>query len=261
MVYQPKTDEGDEKIRTRMRELAMRKRKWGCPMIHRVLRREGLVANHKRTERLYYREEKLSLKLRKRPKKRVSELRVEIPAPSGPNERWAMDFVHSRFSSGRRFKCLTIVDEFTREAPALEVDSSIPGLRVIRVLDHLKELRGLPKIIRVDNGPEFSGKALDEWAWDNGVKLDFIQPGKPTQNAFIESFNGKFREECLNEHWFYNLEEARITIEDWRTDYNSFRPHSSLEGLTPDEFIRQHEASLTTQSTTDLNLQVVHLKG
>ena len=260
MVYQPKTDEGDEKIRTRMRELAMRKRKWGCPMIHRVLKREGLVMNHKRTERLYYREEKLSLKLRKR-KKRVSELRVEIPAPSGPNERWSMDFVHSRFSSGRRFKCLTIIDEFTREAPALEVDSSIPGLRVIRVLDRLKALRGLPKIIRVDNGPEFSGKALDEWAWQNGVKLDFIQPGKPTQNAFIESFNGKFREECLNEHWFYNLEEARMTIENWRVEYNDFRPHSSLEGLTPDEFIRQHEASLTTQSTTDLNLEVVQLKG
>mgnify|MGYP001768761300 CR=1 FL=1 len=261
MVYEPKSDEDDEKLRLRLRELALRKRKWGCPMIHRVLRREGLVANHKRTERLYYREEKLSLRLRKRPKKRVSELRVEMPAPSKPNEHWSMDFVHSRLSSGRRFKCLTIVDDFTREVPALEVDSSIPGLRVIRVLDRLKATKGLPKVIRVDNGPEFSGKALDEWAWQNDVKLDFIEPGKPTQNAFIESFNGKFREECLNEHWFYNLEEARITIEDWRVDYNGFRPHSSLKGLTPDEFIRQYEASLTTQSTTALNFEVVQLKG
>jgi len=131
---------------------------------------------------------------------------------------------------------------------------------VIRVLDRLKALRGLPKIIRVDNGPEFSGKALVEWAWQNGVNLDFIQPGKPTQNAFIESFNEKFRAECLNEHWFYNLEESGMTIENWRTDYNGFRPNSSLESLTPDEFIRQHEASFTIQNTTDLNLKVVWLK-
>lgn len=250
MVYQISSDEGDERIKQRMRELALRKRRWGCPMIHDVLKREGLVINHKRTERIYYREEKLSLKIRKRPKKRISELRVAIPPPKEPNERWSMDFVHSRFANGRRFKTLTIVDEYSRESPAIEVDTSIPGLRVIRVLDRLKEVRGgLPKLIRVDNGPEFSGKALDEWAWRNNVNLVFIEPGKPTQNAFIESFNGRFREECLNEHWFYNLEESRATIEEWRAEYNSFRPHSSLEGLTPDAFIRQYKTTLTTQNT------------
>jgi putative transposase len=261
LIYQTKIDQTDEKIKVRMRELAMKKRRWGCPMIHDVLKREGLVVNHKRTERIYYREEKLSLKLRKRSKKRISELRVEMPPPTGPNERWSMDFVHSRLASGRRFKCLTILDEFARESPALEVDTSIPGLRVIRVLDWLKETRGLPKVIRIDNGPEFSGKALDDWAWRNHVKLEFIEPGKPTQNAYIESFNGRFREECLNEHWFYNLQEARMTIENWRLEYNDFRPHSSLKGLTPNEFMCQYQQSLTTQTTQKLYFEVAQSKG
>ena len=166
-----------------------------------------------------------------------------------------MDFIHSRLLGGRRFKALTIVDDCSRESPAIETDTSIPGIRVVRVLDRLKEERGsLPKVIVIDNGPEFSGKALDDWAWRNGVKLHFIDPGKPQQNAFAESFNATFRRDCLDQNWFYTLEEAKQEIEKWRQDYNGYRPHSSLEGLTPDEFMKQFS---TTQSTQGLNLQVV----
>lgn len=147
-----------------------------------------------------------------------------------------MDFVHDRLASGRVFKCLVVVDEYSRECLAIEVDFGISGERVIRVLDRLIELRGKPEAIRSDNGPEFAGNALDAWAYRTGVKLDFIQPGKPTQNAYCESFNGKFREECLNDNQFQAVVEAQVVIEAWRVDYNEERPHSSLNGLTPSEF-------------------------
>ena len=170
-----------------------------------------------------------------------------------------MDFIHSRLINGRRFKSLTIVDECSRESPAIETDTSLPGIRVVRVLDRLKEERGgLPKVIVIDNGPEFSGKALDDWAWRNGVKLDFIDPGKPQQNAFIESFNATFRKDCLNQNWFYTLEEAKQEIEKWRLEYNEFRPHSSLDDLTPSEFMKQFSL---TQNTQELNSQVAQLPG
>ena len=252
--YKPKHPERDELLRTRMKELAAQRPRFGSLRLHVILRREGLVMNHKRTERIY-REEKLSLRMRMR-KKRTSELRVPIPAPERSNERWSMDFIHARLANGRRFKSLTIVDEYSRESPAIEMDTSIPGARVVRVLDRLKETRGLPKVIVTDNGPEFISKALDEWAYTNGVKLDFIDPGKPAQNAFIESFNGKFRDECLNEHWFLTLEEAKITIENWRIDYNEVRPHSSLDNLTPAEYAMQYRQEPLTQNTEELNLQV-----
>ena len=154
-------------------------------------------------------------------------------APTRVNQCWTMDFVHDMLSNSRKIKNLNILDEYTRECLAIETDSSIGGLRVVRVLERLKDLRGLPEAIRLDNGPEFTSKAMDDWAYKNGVKLSFIAPGKPTQNAFIESFNGKFREECLNESWFNTLEEAREIIEAWRNNYNGFRPHSSLGRLTP----------------------------
>ena len=251
--YEPKHPEKDELLRRRMKELAAQRPRFGSLRLHVILRREGLVMNHKRTERIY-REEKLSLRTRKR-KKRASLLRVPIPAPECPNERWSMDFIHARLANGRRFKSLTIVDDYSRESPAIEMDTSIPGARVARVLERLKETRGLPKVIVTDNGPEFISKALDEWAYTNGVKLDFIEPGKPVQNAFIESFNGRFRDECLNEHWFLTLEEAKITIENWRIDYNEVRPHSSLDNLTPAEYAKQYQEPLT-QNTEELNLQV-----
>ena len=167
-----------------------------------------------------------------------------------------MDFIHARLANGRRFKSLTIVDDYSRESPAIEMDTSIPGARVVRTLNRLKETRGIPKVIVTDNGPEFISKALDEWAYANGVKLDFIDPGKPTQNAFIESFNGKLRDECLNEYWFLTLEEAKITIEDWRIDYNEVRPHSSLDNLTPAEYATQYQQKALTQNTEELNSQM-----
>ena len=148
-----------------------------------------------------------------------------------------MDFVSDFTAEGRRLKILTVVDDFTRYCMAVEVDTSIPGARLVQVLEQLSEEHGLPQVIVTDNGPEFTGKALDTWAYQHNVKLDFIRPGKPVENAFIESFNGKFRDECLNEHWFLDLKDAREKIAEWRADYNTFRPHSSLGDLTPEEFL------------------------
>ena len=235
----------DRVLRGRLRELAEQRRRFGAPRLHVLLRREGLLVNHKRTERLY-REEGLSLRRRKRPR-RTAGVRVIVPQAQRPNQRWSMDFVQDRLASGRRMRLLTIVDEYSRECPTIEVDTSLPGLRVTQVLDRLAEFRGLPELITVDNGPEFAGTVLDAWAYRQGVQLHFIQPGKPVQNAYIESFNGRLRDECLNEHWFSTLEEARHQIEAWRQDYNTVRPHSSLGGLTPDEFVRrEHQSPSTT---------------
>lgn len=201
------------------------------------MRREGFKVNWKLVYRVY-REEKLSLRVRKR--RRIASLvRVPMDVPKRPNLRWSMDFVSDQLgSTGRRFRCLTIVDDFTRECLAIEVDTSLPGDRVARVLDRLAFLRGLPQGIVIDNGPEFTGRALDTWAFARKVKLDHIRPGKPVENAFIERFNGRLRDECLNEHWFSTLKEAQVRIEAWRQDYNRNRPHSSLGDMTPEEFAK-----------------------
>ena len=211
--YQAKP-KNDTEIRSRLRELAEQRRKFGAPRLHTMLRREGHLINLKRTERLY-REEGLSLRLKKR-KKRISHLRVVIDRPERINQHWSMDFVSDSLYNSRRFRVLTVVDDFSRECPVLEVDHSLTGKRVARVLERIALTRGLPEAITVDNGPEFISKALDLWAFENDVKLRFIQPGKPTQNAFIESFNGKFREECLNDNVFINLYSAQKIIETWR---------------------------------------------
>jgi len=147
-----------------------------------------------------------------------------------------MDFVSDSIVTGRRFRALTIVDNYTRECPAIEVDTSLGGTRVVNVLDRLAETRELPEVITIDNGPEFAGKALDEWAYRKSIKLNFITPGKPVENAYAESFNGRLRDECLNTNWFMNLKHARNVIEDWRRDYNEVRPHSSLKNMTPMEY-------------------------
>jgi putative transposase len=228
--------QGDEALRRRMVELAKSRPRWGYRMLCDVLRREQLV-NHKRVHRLYKLE---ALQVRRRRRKRVAAAkRVLLALPSRLNERWSMDFVSDTLSNGRVFRTLNIVDDFTRECVAIEVDHSLPGLRVVQVLERLASTRGLPGTIVMDNGPEFAGRVLDAWAYRRGVRLHFIEPGKPVQNAFIESFNGKFRDECLNEHWFISLIDARHTIEIYRRDYNGYRPHSSLGGLTPEEFARR----------------------
>lgn len=202
-----------------------------------LLKREGLVVNHKRTERLY-RELGLSIRTKKR-KKLVGTLRLVLSTPTRPNEIWAADFIHDSLTNGRRLKCLTVVDVFSRECLAIAVDSSIPGSAVAQVFNRLIEIRGAPQIIVTDNGPEFTSHALGEWALTHSVKLAFIRPGKPMENGFIESFNGRFRDECLNEHWLINLAHARSVIENWRIEYNEERPHSALKHMTPAEFMRQ----------------------
>ena len=231
--YRPKPD-NDDIARKRLRELAEQRKRFGSPRLHILLKREGLVINHKRTERLY-REEGLALR-KKRRRKGAAGARVILPPAQRTNERWSMDFVTDSIITGRRFRALTIVDDYTRECPAIEVDTSLSGRRVVGVLDRLAEIRGLPEVITIDNGPEFAGKALDAWAYRRGVKLSFIRPGKPIENAFIESFNGRFRDECLNTNWFISLKHARSIIEEWRNDYNEVRPHSSLKGTTPKEY-------------------------
>ncbi len=236
LQYTPRPDRNTE-LRARLRALAEQRRRFGSPRLHVLLRREGWMVNHKRVERLY-RAEGLSLR-RKRRRKAGSYLRVVLSAPNRVNERWSMDFVTDSLVNGRRFRSLTIVDDHSRESVAIEADFSLTGVRVTRVLERLALTRGLPNVITVDNGPEFAGKALDAWAYQHHIKLHFIRPGKPVENAYIESFNGRFRDECLNENLFTNLDEARRIIETWRGDYNHTRPHSSLGNLTPEEFVNQ----------------------
>ena len=221
-------------LRGRLRELAQERRRFGYRRLTVLLRREGWTVNHKRVYRLY-REERLSVRQRKR--KRIGAVeRQPLAIATRANERWSMDFISDALSEGQKFRSLNIVDDFSRECLSAEVDTSIPGARVVRVLERLRDRRGLPKVLVMDNGPEFAGRAVDVWAYKEGVKLHFIEPGKPVQNAFIESFNGKMRDECLNEHWFLSLGEARETIEAWRRDYNEVRPHSALGNRTPQEF-------------------------
>ena len=224
-------------LRERLLTLAAERRRFGYRRLWVLLRREGFEVNHKRVYRLY-REEGLAVRRRKR-KRIASGVRIPRQAPEHPNQRWSMDFVSGALANGRRIRVLTVIDDFTRESLATEVDTSLPSMRVTRVLDRLADERGLPEVITVDNGPEFAGKTLDTWAYAQGVRLHFIDPGKPVQNAFIESFNGRLRDECLNEHWFMSLPAARMIIEAWRDDYNAVRPHSALGNRTPAEFAEQ----------------------
>ena len=232
--YEAVTREANDELRQKLRELAMVRRRFGYRRLHAVLRRDGLAVNHKRVYRLYV-EEKLWVRKRSR-KRRVAVPRAPMLVPERINQVWSMDFVSDALASGRRFRTLNIADDFSREAPAIEVDTSLGGVRVARVLDRLKIERGLPLQIRSDNGPEFISKAVEQWAYENGVDWHFIEPGKPIENAYIESFNARFRDECLNEHWFTSLSDARQKIEEWRKDYNQRRPHSALGYRTPEEF-------------------------
>jgi len=235
-------------LRGRLNVLAEQRRRFGYRRLYVLLRREGLRINHKRVYRLY-RQEGLSLRLRRRKRLRTT-MRVPLSMPRRANEKWSMDFVSDFTAEGRRLKILTVVDDFTRYCTAIEVDTSIPGTRVVQVLERLAEEHRRPEVIVTDNGPEFTGKALDSWAYQHKVRLDFIRPGKPVENAFIESFNGRLRDECLNEHWFLNLQDAREKIETWRLDYNGSRPHSSLGNLTPEEFVERHQSPNRRQELT-----------
>lgn len=226
----------DEELRQRLCELAAIKRRYGYRRLHVLMQREGWQVNRKKLLRVY---RQAGLSVRRRKRKRIAgvERQLKVQATM-PNQSWSMDFVSDGLADGRRLRCLNIVDDFTKECLAIEVDTSLPGTRVVSVLSRLSELRGLPQSITIDNGPEFAGKVLDAWAYAHGLKLNFIEPGKPQQNAYIESFNGKFRDECLNEHWFVSMRHAREIIAAWRREYNSERPHSSLGYLTPQQFAK-----------------------
>jgi len=225
-------------LRMRIRDIASTRVRYGYRRIYVLLRREGWKINHKRVHRLY-RLEGLNLRTQGRKKKIRTLQRPDAPRATRLNESWSMDFVSDSLYNRRRFRALTIVDTFSRECLAIEVDQGIRGEQVVAVLEYLKHTRGLPEVIRVDNGSEFVSRSMDKWAYDNGVRLSFSRPGKPVDNAFIESFNGSFRDECLNVNWFLSIDDARCKIEAWRKDYNDFRPHSSLENMTPNEFAKQ----------------------
>lgn len=236
-------------LRERIHEIALEKRRYGYRRIHVLLKREGWAINHKRTHRLYC---EAGLQVRRRRRKRiVMGERTPLERARGPNQSWSMDFVADSLANGRRVRCLAVVDDFTRECVATVVDTSITGLRVARELDRIIGARGTPTSISVDNGPEFAGRVLDEWAYRKGVRLRFIRPGKPVENAYIESFNGRLRDECLNEHWFESLNEARTLIEAWRREYNHDRPHSSLGNATPVEFADSWRLAAQTQITSN----------
>lgn len=224
----------DEALRERLTELARKWRRAGYRGLHRHLRREGWQINHKRLYRVY---REMGLQVRRRKRKRLKRpARGEATLPENRNEVWAMDFVHDSLVDGRRIRAFTVVDLCTRESPVIEVAASIPGDRVVRVLEGLAEVHGLPQRIICDNGPEFLSFVLAVWAQDRGIDLDYIEPGKPTQNCFVESFNGTFRDECLNENLFTSVADTARKIRAWWKSYNEERPHSSLGGLTPREF-------------------------
>jgi len=234
-------------LRETIGTLAHRHRRYGAGMIYLKLRQRGLIVNHKRVERLYA-EANLQIRRRKRKKVPMSD-RQPLERPEAANEVWSMDFVFDRSADGRVVKCLTIVDDATHESVGIVPERAIGGLTVTRILDRLAITRGLPRVIRTDNGKEFCGHAMLTWAHANNVNLRLIEPGKPNQNAYIESFNGRLRDECLNEHWFLNLAHAQTLIETWRREYNEERPKKVLGGLTPAAYARQlaeRSATVTT---------------
>jgi putative transposase len=236
--YEPIRAEAPELV-AKLRAVAHERPRFGYRRLHLMLRRAGLMVNHKRIYRLY-RLEGLTVRIKRR-KRLAASPRVAPPPPSRPGQRWSMDFVCDHTAEGLRFRVLTLVDDFSRRSPGLLVERSMSGARVVRFLEELARANGRPEIIVIDNGPEFVSNALDQWAHAHEVRLHFIRPGKPVENAFIESFNGKFRDECLNANWFHGLEHAREVVAEWLEDYNERRPHSSLGGLTPTEFERAQE--------------------
>ena len=233
--YRPKGAR-DTALRKRLNTLAAQYPRYGYLMLHGLLKSEKLVINKKRTYRVYTEE---GLQVRTKKRKKLTRPKQPMVVPTGTNQRWSMDFVSDQLSQGRRFRILNVVDDYSRELVGQLVSTSISGLQVSRYLNQLIEQRGRPSKIVCDNGPEFTSKAMFFWSKEARVELGFIQPGKPTQNAFVESLNGKFRNECLNLHWFRTLEEAKYEIGLWRDHYNHCRPHSSLNYMSPVEYAGQ----------------------
>lgn len=231
-AYRP-VDRQDAALRLRLKELGERFSRYGYLMLHALLKSEGLVINHKRTYRVY---SELGMQVRIKRRKKLVQPRVPMFAPTVINERWSLDFVHDQLDDGRRIRVLNIVDDFSRKCVGQLVDTSISGVRLVRYLDELALSRPRPKAIVMDNGPELTSKAMFFWSQRTGVKLCFIQPGKPTQNAFVESFNARLRDGCLNQNRFRSLDDAREIITRWRRHYNNVQPHSSLGYQAPAVF-------------------------
>ena len=237
--YLPKVR--DDSLERRLKELAGKHLAFGYRRLHALLRREGYKANHKRVYQLY---QKNSLAKRHRKRKRYpARYREPLEEATRPNQRWAMDFMSDSYGNGSKLRTLNVMDIFARECLRIIVGSSLPSSKVIATLDQIADERGLPEAITLDNGPEYTSKTIQQWAEEKGVYFDYITPGRPMENGYVESFNGKFREECLNQNWFRNLKEAAIVIEDWRADYNTNRPHSALGYLTPKEFLEEFKTS------------------
>jgi putative transposase len=236
-LYQPVAADNTALV-MRMKEITQTRVHYGYRRVHVMLKREGFKDNHKRVYRLY-KEQGLTLR-HKRPKRnKAAQLRQPKTLAHGINQIWSMDFVADNLFDGRKLRMLTVVDCYTRESLAIHVGQSLKGEDVVRVLSRIVHERGQPQTIKTDNGSEFISKVMDKWAYERGIELDFSRPGKPTDNAMVESFNGRLRQECLNEHWFMSLADAQDKIETWRRDYNEARPHSALDWLTPMEFARQ----------------------
>jgi putative transposase len=232
--------DGQEELRLQIRTIAAARPRFGYRRVHAILVADGYRVNHKRVQRLY-REDRLQLPRRRGKKRGIGRLR-EVAVATQPHQRWHMDFVSDSFADGRRFRALTIVDAFSRFSPGIEVATSLPAARVLRHLDRLIAMYGRPEAITVDNGPEFTSRAMIRWARALGIQLDFIDPGRPMQNGHVESFNGKFRDECLSQTWFTDIVDATQTIEAWRVDYNTRRPHSSLGNIPPQAFLDRFHA-------------------
>jgi putative transposase len=239
----------DEPLRSQLMALALEHRRYGLPRMIVLLRRDGVLDNHKRIGRIY---RTAGLQVRKRIRRKLALGRGPVENVAGAaNERWSLDFVHDRLRTNRRFRILAVGDDCTRENLALEADFAFSGERITRVLDTIATVRGYPKTIVMDNGPEMVSLAMRRWAVDRGVRLHHIAPGKPIQNAFIESFNGRLRDECLNEHDFATLVDVRHILDSWRDRYNTKRPHKALDWRTPEEFAR---TLAITQSTKNRHL-------
>lgn len=235
-IRAPDKSQKDIALSARLKTLGEQYPRYGYLMLHAILAREGLVVNKKRTYRLY---NQLGMQVRTKRRKKLIRPRIPMAVPTEQGQRWSLDFVHDQLVNGRRMRVLNVVDDYSRRCVGQLVDTSISGTRMARFLDQLGEEYGLPRTIVMDNGTEMTSKAMFIWSQQTGTRLHFIQPGKPTQNAFVESFNGKFRDSCLNQHWFINLDDARRTIDGWRHHYNNERPHSSLGYLTPSDFERK----------------------
>ncbi len=238
--YRPSRARDQSALRLRIRDIAHARPRFGYERIWVMLRREGWPINRKRVRRLY-RLDGLQVRMRVRRRKHMALHRGRAPVPTGPTERWSMDFVHDALADGRPFRVLTTIDQWSRQSPLLEVASNMSGMTVGQALDRVLMDAPVPRSITVDHGTEFMSRALEDWAYARGVQLDFIRPGKPVENAFIEAFNGRLRDECLNVHQFTSIADAQEKIEAWRVDYNQRRPHSSLGHLTPNEYAEQRQ--------------------